>query len=303
MKLHFTLLFLALSVVTGQINSQTFKTRFAKLVSENDTVGQVKLLESWEKTDRNDPELFIAYYNYYVNKAGKEVITLGQNPKGDDVLALMDQDKTKKEPVAYMYGDIQYDPDLLSKGFSWINRGIEKHPDRLDMRFGKIYLLGQIGDYENFTTEIIRAVDHSVVNDNKWKWDDSKPYEQTSKYFLSNIQTYVIHLYNTGDDALLDNMKRIAEAVLKNYPDHIESLSNLSIVYMVQKQYSKAFEPLLKAHRLNPEDFIVLSNLGQAYKLTGDKNNAIKYYELTVKYGDEQAKRFAKEQIKEIKGK
>mgnify|MGYP003380295723 CR=1 FL=1 len=63
--------------------------------------------------------------------------------------------------------------------------------------------------------------------------------------------------YNTENDDLLDNMKRIAETVLKYYPDHIESLSNLSIVFMLQKQYDKALEPLLKAEKLNPKDYIV----------------------------------------------
>ena len=98
-------------------------------------------------------------------------------------------------------------------------------------------------------------------------------------------------------------MKRIAETVLKYYPDHIESLSNLSIVLMLQKQYDKALELLLKAKKLNPKDYIVLNNIAQAYKLKGDTKNAIKYYELTIKYGDKQAKQYAKEQIKELEKK
>jgi tetratricopeptide (TPR) repeat protein len=96
-------------------------------------------------------------------------------------------------------------------------------------------------------------------------------------------------------------MKRIAETVLKYYPDHIEGLSNLSIVFMLQKQYDKALESLLKAEKLNPKDYIVLSNIAQAYKKKGDTNNAIKYYELTIKHGDEQAKKYAQGQIDELK--
>lgn len=96
-------------------------------------------------------------------------------------------------------------------------------------------------------------------------------------------------------------MKRIAETVLKYYPDHIESLSNLSIVYLLQKQYDKALEPLLKAEKLDPKDYIVLSNIAQAYKLKGDNKNAIKYYQLTIKHGDEQAKKYARGQIDELK--
>ncbi|MBE7442823.1 MAG: tetratricopeptide repeat protein [Flavobacteriales bacterium] len=298
-----TFLLFGLTLLFNQVSGQTFKQQFNDLVSKKDTSGQQQLLEKWEKTDGNDPELFVAYFNYFVVKSKNEIITLGQNPKGKDVLQIMDQDTTKKEPVAFMYGDIHYNPDLLSKGFNWINKGIEKHPNRLDMRFGKIYMFGQIEDYETFTKEIIKTIDYSAINQNEWTWADSKPLDDPKEFMLSSIQNYQLQLYNTENDDLLDNMKRIAETVLKYYPDHIESLSNLSIVFMLQKQYDKALEPLLKAEKLNPKDYIVLSNIAQAYKLKGDTKNAIKYYELTLKHGDEQAKKYAQGQIDELKKK
>jgi tetratricopeptide (TPR) repeat protein len=297
------ILIFSLTLIFNQATGQTLKQQFNELVSKKDTVGQKELLEKWEKTDNNDPELFVAYFNYYVIKSKNEIITLGQNPKGKDVLQIMDQDTTKKEPVGFIYGDTYYNPDLLSKGFEWINKGIEKHPNRLDMRFGKIYMFGQIEDYENFTKEIIKTIDYSAINKNKWTWADSKPLDDPKEFMLSSIQNYQIQLYNTENDDLLENMKRIAEAVLKYYPDHIESLSNLSIVFMLQKQYDKALEPLLKAEKLNPKDYIVLSNIAQAYKLKGDTKNAIKYYELTIKHGDEQAKKYAQGQIDKLKKK
>ena len=72
-------------------------------------------------------------------------------------------------------------------------------------------------------------------------------------------------------------------------------------VYMIQKEYGKALEPLLKAEKINPRDFVVLSNIAQAYKLQGDKINAMKYYALTIKYGDEQSREFARGQMEDLK--
>ncbi len=294
---------LGLTLIFNQANGQTFKKQFNDLASKKDTIGQQQLLQKWEKADSNDPELFVAYFNYYVNKSRNEIITLGQNPKGKDVLQIMDQDTSKKEPVGFIYGDTYYNPELLSKGFDWISKGIEMNPNRLDMRFGKIYMFGQIEDYENFTKEIIKTIDYSAINNNKWTWADSKPLDEPKDFMLGSIQDYQVQLYNTENDSLLNNMKRIAEIVLKYYPDHIESLSNLSVVFMLQKQYDKALELLLKAEKLNPKDYIVLSNIAQVYKQKGDTKNAIKYYELTIKYGDEQAKQYSKEQIKELEKK
>jgi tetratricopeptide (TPR) repeat protein len=213
----------------------------------------------------------------------------------------MDKDSTINEPVAYMYGDTYYDKNILKNGFDYVEKGIEKHPNRLDMRFGKIYMFGQIEDYENFTNEIIKTIDYSATNKNKWTWADNRTLEDSKIFMLASIQDYQLQLYNTEKDTLLDNMKRIAETVLKYYPDHVESLSNLSIVFMLQRNYDKALDQLFKAQKINPKDYIVLSNIAQAYKLKGDKLNAIKYYEMTIKYGDKSVKRYAKEQIDELK--
>lgn len=298
-----TFLLFALTLLINHVSGQTFKQQFNDLVSKKDTAGQRQLLGNWEKTNSNDPELFIAYFNYYVIKSKKEVVALGQNPKGEGVFQIMDQDTTKKEPVGYIYGDIFFDPELLSKGFSWINKGIDTYPNRLDMRFGKIYMFGQLEDYENFTTEIIKTLDYSSINKNKWTWSEDIALDLPKEFMLGAIQDYQVQLYNTENDSLLENMKRIAETVLNYYPDHIESLSNISIVFMLQKQYDKALEPLLKAEKINPNDYIILSNIAQAYKLKGDNKNAIKYYELTIKNGNQQAKKYAQEQIDELKKK
>jgi tetratricopeptide (TPR) repeat protein len=283
--------------------SQTFKQQFNDLVSKNDTLGQQKLLEKWENTDINDPELYVAYFNYYIDISKKEIIQLGNNPKGEYVLQLKDKDTSKKEPVGYMYSEITFEPTLLKLGYSYINKGIEKNPTRLDMRFGKIYMYGKTEDYQNFTSEIIKTIDYSALIKNEWTWTDGKPLEDPKKFMLTAIQDYILQLYNTGDDTLLDNMKKISETVLKYYPDHIESLSNVSVVYLLKKDYDKALELLLKAEKLDKKDYIVLSNIAQAYKLKGDNKNSIKYYELTIKYGDTEAKEFAKGQIEELKKK
>ena len=302
MKRAITLTILLTGIFSIAIG-QNFKQQFSELVSKKDTIGQLELLKKWEAKDSNDPEMYVAYFNFYVNKSKKDIIELGNNPKGKDVLQIMDTDTSKKEPVSYMYGNTSYDHGLLKKGFDYADKGITKKPTRLDIRFGKAYMFGELEDWKDFTIEIIKTIDYSATIKNKWTWTDNKPVDDPKAFMLSSIQNYQLQLYNTNKDDLLDNMKQIAEAVLKYYPDHVESLSNLSIVYMIKKDYDKALEPLLKAEKLAPTDYIVLSNIAQAYKLKGDNKNAIKYYELTVKHGDEQAKEYAKNQIEELKKK
>jgi tetratricopeptide (TPR) repeat protein len=301
-KQIFTFIF-SLTLLFNTTFGQNFKQQYNDLVEKKDTASQLRLLENWEKANNNDPELYVAYFNYYINKSMKEVIAIGDNPKGKDVLKLENTGSTKNEPEMYIYGDKYFDSNLLEKAFDYIETGIEKNPTRLDLWFGEIYMYGQLEEYENFTTQIIKTIDYSNVIKNKWTWTDNKAVEDPKKFMLTSIQDYQLQLYNTGDDSLLDNMKRIADAVLKYYPDHVESLTNLSIIYLIKKEYDKALDVLLKAEKLAPKDYIVLNNIAYAYKLKGDKKKAIRYYELTAKYGDEKAKEYAKEQIEELRKK
>jgi tetratricopeptide (TPR) repeat protein len=227
-----------------------------------------------------------------------EVVGIEKKQKGENSLVL--KDSTGKV-AGFMNDETGYDPTLLHRGFEYIDKGIGLFPDRLDMRFGKIYMLRKIENYEAFTKEIINTIEYSGVNKNKWLWTDNKPEKDPEKFMLDAIQEYVLQLYNTGDDKLLDYMKRISESVLRFYPDHVESLSDLAIVYLLNKDYDKALDPLLKAEKLAPKDFIVLNNLAEAYKNIGDKSNAIKYFKKVQKYGDPEAKKAAGEEIESFK--
>jgi tetratricopeptide (TPR) repeat protein len=303
MNKQITLVFLGLALLFNQSSGQSFKGQYNDLVAKNDTAGQLQLLKKWEASDSNAAELYVAYFNFYVNQSRQEVIALGDHPEGDQVLQIMNSDSSANDPVAYLYSSAMYNPPLIAKGFYYADRGIAKNPSRLDLRFGKVYMLGELTDWGNFTSEIIKTIDYSVTIKNKWTWSDDQPLTAAKDFMLSSIQSYQMQLYNTNDDNLLENMRQIADAVLKYYPDHVESLTDLSIVYMIRKEYDKGLEVLFKAEKLAPTDYIVLNNIAQAYKLKGDSKNAIKYYELTMKYGDKQVKQYAKDQIEELEKK
>ncbi len=303
MRRRTIIVLIGLTVFFNPSFGQAFKQKFADLVTKQDTTGQRQLLRKWEKADSNDPELYVAYFNFYRAKSKKDFIELGNNPKGENVLKIMDKDTSKSEPVGYMYGNSNYDPKMIQRGFDYADKGIAKNPTRLDIRFGKTYMFGELEDYKKFTTEIIKTIDYSEKIKNKWTWTDNNPVDDPKQFLLSSIQTYQLQLYNTNNHDLLDNMSQIAETILKYYPDHVESLSNLSIVYLIKKEYDKALTALLKAEKLAPTDYIVLSNIAQAYKLKTDYKNSIKYYELTIKYGNDQAKNYATGQIEELKKK
>ncbi|MFG6685568.1 tetratricopeptide repeat protein [Mariniflexile sp. HNIBRBA6329] len=278
--------------------SQDYQSDFQKYCQTNDTINQLKVLTEWNSASPKDAELYTSYFNYHFMKSKQEVLALSNDKLNGEGFVLKD---SLNQTAGFLGSEIYFDQKELEKGLNKIDEGIKLYPNRLDMRFGKIYALGQIPDWESFTSEIIKTIEYSSTNNNNWTWSDNEKRNGGETNFLLDIQTYQIQLYDTGNDDLLKNMREIANEVLKYYPNHIESLSNLSITYLLTGEYDKGIEPLLRAEKINPKDYIVLSNIAQGYKLKGDKEKAIAYYEKTVEYGDERAKEYAIQQIIELK--
>lgn len=295
MKPFFLFFSFSLFVISGF--GQDFKSEFFKHCETPDTLKQLEVLKAWEKATPEDAELFVAYFNYHFLKSQKELISFTTDEPDGEALLLQD---SAKQATAYLSSEVYYLEDEFQKGIDKINEGIKLYPNRLDMRFGKIYTYSKREHWENFTTSIIETINYSKQNNNQWTWAEGKVYEGGEERFLQDLQAYQLTLYNQQDDALLVNMRRIAEVILKHYPEHVPSLSNISVTYLLVGEFEKALEPLLVAEKLDTKDAIVLSNIAHAYKLLGDTKKSIEYYEKTIKYGDESMVSFAKEMIEEL---
>ena len=298
MKLRNLLILLTVSIFTLSVFAQDYHAQFQTYCEKNEYANQLKVLNEWEKVSPKDPELFTSYFNYYFLKSKKEGITMSKAEPEGDSFVLKD---SSNNVAGYLGSQIHYDIPELKKAIEKINTGIDLYPNRLDMRFGKIYVFAQIKDWEKFTNEILITIKYSATNNNNWTWTNNEKQENGEDFFLLSLQDYQLMLYDTGDNNLLINMREIAKEILIYYPNNIESFSNLSVTYLLTGEYDKGIETLLKAEKINPEDYIVLSNIARGYTLKRNKEKAIEYYEKTFKFGDEQAKVFAKKRIAELK--
>lgn len=278
--------------------SQNYQADFDDYSKLQDTANQLKTLIQWEAANPKDAELYTCYFNYYYSKSKEELLVLTDKAPSGESFSIVD---SLNRPVGFLGSQLNYDATELKKAFDKIDQGIELYPNRLDMRFGKIYALGELQDWENFTAEIIKTIQYSSKNNNNWTWTNNLKSTEGASEFLLDIQTYQLQIYNTGNDDLLKYMREIANEVLKFYPDNIESLSNLSITYLLTEEYDKGIETLLKAEKLNPKDCVVLANIAYAHVLDGNKQKAIEYYEKMKKYGNSEDKEFAQQQITSLK--
>ena len=270
--------------------------QFRICLEQNDTLQQIYILKDWEKFNNNDPELYTAYINHYYTKAKTIYLSLESTPSTEESLQVTDS----LGNTQHLNERIAFNHKLVNQGLAYIDEGIRRFPNRLDMRFGKIYVLKKVGRYDEFTQEVIKAINHSDINKNQWTWAENKTVPDAKKFFLSSVQDYVLDLYDTENDDLLDNMKSISETVLRFYPAHIESYSNIAVVFLHKKDPDKALKYLLIALQMNSKDTVILSNTAKAYVMKNDKTNAIKYYEMVKEHGDSETQEFANQQINEL---
>lgn len=295
MRIAFVGLTLFISVsCLAQSNYQ----RFQKLLDKKDTTQLRTLFKEWERTGFDDPEFYTSVFFIYYQTSMRQDITLASEPQKTDAYQLS---ASNGQETAYLGPLTIFNTAQLDSGFTYINKGIAMFPDRLDMRLGKCYALRETGNYEAFTGEIINTLDHSLKNGNHWLWTENEQLKNGEGFMLNAVYDYMKQLYEAEDDKLLANMQQIGDKVIAHYPRNIEIISLTAVAYMLSDNFNKAIEYFKLAEKIDPEDFIVLNNIARTYRLMGDKVNALKYYDLTAKYGDEEAKEQAIANINELK--
>lgn len=288
----------AFLILTSNCFAQDFKTAFDNYMTLGDTLKQREILIQWENAEPSNAELYTSYINYYFRLSRKEGISINMNPPKNEGFSITD---SLGRTVGYLGSQVVYDMDIFQKGMDKIDKGIQLFPNRLDMRFGKIYSLGVVENWETFTNEIIKTIQYSAVNKNNWTWTYNEPLTDAEDFLLSAIQDYQVQLFETEDNDLLENMSLIAKEILIFYPNHIESLSNLSIVYLLSGEFEKGIETLQRAEKINPKDVIILANIAHGYKLDGNYAKSIEYYDKVIEHGNEEEKEFANHQISILK--
>ena len=289
------LLWISLPVFTF---GQDFQMEFKKHFETNDTVGLRNTLEQWEKSNPNDPELYTSYFNYHFLKAKQEVIMITTDEPDGENLEIIDQ---SNQATAYVGAEFFLNPTEMQKAFDKIDEGIKRFPNRLDMRFGKVYAFGQTQDWEQFTQEIIKHIAYSASNKNEWLWLNSEKLEDGEAFFLSTVQAYSKQIWDTGDDELLKHIREISEKVLEIYPDYLESINSLATTYLITDDFDQAIKLLKQAEKIDPSDFIVLQNIAYAYQLQGKKEMAIEYYQKVIEFAPQGTTQFAEEQLRKLK--
>lgn len=276
--------------------SQTYYNQFLDLFQKHYDAKKIEqLLTEWHQKDAKDIQYYISGYNFYLKESKKEILRLDTKGTNDgEQLVLKD---SLNKTAGYMYSEIVQNDSIFAKSQALIDEGIKLYPKRLDLRFGKIFALGDAKKYDAFTNEILNVIQLTKANNFDWLWDDNKPLEDAINFFKSAIQDYENTLFNERQDPQL---KKVALAMRDFFPDDPIAISTLGSSYLIDGNYPEALQLFTKAIQLSPDDTIIMNNLGETYARLKDYDNAKKYFTKMIAIGDEETKKYAEAKLKKL---
>ena len=138
------LLSFILSAVSA-LTAQSFDERFSDCFSKGDTAAARRVLRQWEASAERPAEFFVAGLNDCFRMARQSLIVSGDSPGDGNGPTLETVDSTGSCRELSLSEAVRYGTALVRRGIAYVDRRIEAYPSRLDMCFGKIRALGEIG--------------------------------------------------------------------------------------------------------------------------------------------------------------
>lgn len=269
------LLILLVLVGMSATRAQSYNDAFFDALNSNDLETQRRVLAEWQEAAPNDVDLYIARYNFHANQTFGTIGYVEGTDDEMDVSVSFDN----YVPAFSFHSEAHADSAL-----NVITEAIGKFPNRLDLRFGKIYFLGQLANWDAFADEIIATLDRSQQIDHLWTYPnmDGGMVELLSEGVLdyqNDMLSAVSDLNNPSaeDTAMFLRMRRVAKRMVQLFPSDLYSVNILATTYTIFQEYDTAMKYLLRAEKIDPNDPIVLKNIVDVYTLMGKKKLAKPY--------------------------
>lgn len=232
--------------------AQSFSDSFYDALNSDNLPQQRRILAEWTAATPDDIDLYIARFNHYINYS----MTLAESSAAASALA--------------------------DSGLAVIDRAIGLFPDRLDLRFGKIYFLGQTMQWQPFADEILSTLDRSGAIGHRWQFPNFD--NEGEVLIVEGVQDYLYTLFdavqNAGQDGgtdIVPNIRRIAHRAAQLFPSEPSFLSALAYTYIHDGDLPTALRHLNRAEQLAPTDRAVLQQLVDVHTRMKNKKMAAQY--------------------------
>lgn len=266
------IIFAILSMISVVSFSQSAYDKFYEDLMAGKYSSAERVLDSLETRNPDDPELIPARFNLYLNKSKEQVLLLtGDTISAQESLILKNNEGETAGLITY---ETHWDEYLFDKAIQAIENGIKKHPQRLDFRLGEAKAFEIRERFEDLVVVLSGVIDKSSQACNTWLWSEDEPIDDNS-IVADAIFDYCRVLY---DAEAYEELKKLCAKYNETLNPDIKILNVSAAVYYFEGNYKKALEEFKKANQIDPDDGVILCNIGQLYVQTGDIEKAKTIY-------------------------
>lgn len=296
-RLLLTLVIVLLSCTAIAQTRTELYDRFHEAISRYNTDGAAAVIAEWERSYPGDAEIFALQANYHFQKAFNEEIVLSDTEPEDGREYLLTKDSLGVQ--RYLYSEIRIDSTELKAAQAALAEGILNHPDRLDIRLGKITIHLYVAEHDLAVQEVKSALERSLKNQNRWTDTLDEPIETDGvSYLRSCIQDYLSQLIKAKD---LASAEKMIDNCIKSYSKDAVFLTDKGVLRFYANDLKGALKWFRKASRNAPEDMLITTNIANIYEKMGNRKKALKYYGIIAESDDEKFAEIAKSAIEELK--
>lgn len=272
--------------------------KFWNLMDEENDEGVEIFLTNWEKDNKKEAELYVAYFNLYLKKATQNHMyfetELPQNC--DNYMKVRNENGEE----GYMYFITEYDDEMSAKAFEYIDKGLSYNPKRLDMYFEKAHLYYLRKEYKKQCELLKNIFAQNKKNKSKWLWSNNTPTKEIGVDFETSMHEYIGKWLNEKSTDSIQYAKELSVEFIKYYPKNPIAYNDAAICSIYSNDLKAAKEYFKSGYELDKTDMIILANLANVSKNLGETEEAIKYYKLLEQSTDEKYSSMAKRQLESL---
>lgn len=226
-------------------------------------------LTDWEKSNKKDPELYLAYSTYYFERSTQV--------------------------------SLEFTDEFAKKSEEYLNKGISYNPKRLDLQFKRVSFYSLKHDYKKEYDLLINLLSLDKKYKSKWLWKKNIPLNQTDIDFESEMLDFIYFMMmKAKTEETLIYVKELSLEFLKYYPLNALAYNYAADACLYLGDFIQSKEYFKAAYEIDNSNIDLLLKLGYICVQLSQLNEAKYYYELLSQCSDEEYKRIALNNINEI---
>jgi tetratricopeptide (TPR) repeat protein len=289
-NLYFAFLFIACTALPIQCE-ESFEKQIYALLDNGKSQEALDTLEKWKTINgENDPQYWVAAANTWFQIAAKPTLEISplSNGKyraqvGSDSEIILTDPKSGKEVGKITEGAPQVDETKARKAISFLDEGIRRNPQRLDIFTGRAHLYRAIADLKGELAALERLVKDPKPKDGKFEIGPKKIFDgSVEEYKLEMLMAYArehLEKQNKNDD---NAAKAIAELTMRMFPKRPHGYNLMGVMASYENNWPEFKKWLLLALEQDAKDSLVIMNLGNCYEHLGDTKSAIEQYKKVI---------------------